>query len=884
MKKNVDTKKTIKIIIITLGFILMAMIILPFAFRGKVAEIVQTQINKNLNAKVSFTDLRLNLFSNFPDMTASLSNLTVAGVDSFALDTLVSAKKVRLAINLGTLLTDQGISVESIEIDRGNVLAKVLPDGRVNWDIMKPDTSVAEEDTSASMHFEMKKVIVRHTNVVYDDRESKMKAELKDWSGTLKGDLASDITMLSTTSHIKSVSFTMDGMPLLSEATLETEIAMDANFKQGKYTFRSNKILLNAMEISFGGWVQMPDTSIIDMDLKINTDKVTFKQFLSLIPALYMKDFESIKTSGNLKIKAFVKGKMQGENYPAFGLNIAVDNGMFQYPSLPKSVKDIHIKADISSIGGHLDNTKVDISAFHFNMAGNPFDLTASVATPMSDPDVKGTAKGTINLGVVKQIYPLDKGTDLKGVIEANLSAAGRLSYLDKKQYDKFKANGKLTVKDIRYKSSGLPDVMVKEAAMTFSPKDVALTAFSMVIGKNDIQATGKLHNMLGYFLKDDVLDGSLHVTSSYLNLNDFMKEDTTTKEETTAIQAFEIPKNLSLSLNASGKRVLFSKLVMNDAQANLIVKDGRVTIKNLSANALGGSMGINGYYEAVNPEKPQVDFGVNLKNVSFSQTFKTFDAVKSMAPIFENMEGTYSMTMKLNTALNKSLDPNLKTFTGSGLLNSSGVKISNVKVLDILATTLNNKSLKTIAPKDLKVQFKVSDGKVYTSPFDVNVGNIKLNFSGNTGLDKTIDYAVKVSLPQNLTFGEVSGLNGNITGTFSNPKIRLDAGALAKHAVTGLADKLLEKTTGKNTAETVTKAKEDITRKAELIRAQAKAAGDELIDAAEKEGNVLIEKANNPILKALAKTSAAKLKSEAQKKAATLNAEAEEKIKKLNE
>ncbi|MDD3331504.1 MAG: hypothetical protein PHQ82_09340, partial [Bacteroidales bacterium] len=98
---------------------------------------------------------------------------------------------------------------------------------------------------------------------------------------------------------------------------------------------------------------------------------------------------------------------------------------------------------------------------------------------------------------------------------------------------------------------------------------------------------------------------------------------------------------------------------------------------------------------------------------------------------------------------------------------------------------------------------------------------------------------------------------------------------------MTGMADKFLEKTTGKNTAETVTKAKEDFTKKAELIRAQAKTAGDELIKAAENEGNLLIEKANNPILKALAKTSADKLKSEAQKKAANLNAEAEEKIKK---
>ena len=134
-------KKTIKMIIIVLGFIVMAMIIIPFAFKGKIAGIVQTQANKNLNAKVAFSNLNLNLFSNFPNITASLSDLTVVGIDSFAQDTLIRAGKLKLAIDLRTLMTDQGISVKNIEMDHGKVLAKVLPDGSSNWDIMKPDTT-----------------------------------------------------------------------------------------------------------------------------------------------------------------------------------------------------------------------------------------------------------------------------------------------------------------------------------------------------------------------------------------------------------------------------------------------------------------------------------------------------------------------------------------------------------------------------------------------------------------------------------------------------------------------------------------------------------------------------------------------------------------------
>jgi len=872
--------KILKITGIVLAVLLAIMIILPFAFKGKVSGIIQKQADKYLNAKMTFDGLSLNLFSNFPNITASLNDFMIVGTDSFAHDTLVYSKSARLAINLKSLMTDNGFRIKKVELKDAKVYVKWLKSGEANWRIMKPDTLPADPkaDTSA-MHFELDRVELTNARVVYDDRKHDMLADLKGWNGSLNGDLSSSITTISTESVINSLNFTLWGMPILKDVKMDFQLTFDADLDKYVFNFKSNKIVLNAVELGFGGRISLPGDNI-DFDLKANTSKVTFKQFLSLVPAFYTKDFSSMKTAGDLKLDFFMKGLMTDLDWPAFGFKLLVENALFQYPSLPKSVQDIQIACNITNPGGTMDKTLVDLSKFHFNIGGNIFDLAAHVATPQSDPDVKGTLAGVLNLGMIKEVYPLEKGIKLQGRIDANLAAAGKMSWLDKKQYDKFMLKGALTVSDILYVSKGMPDVKVQTAKMDFTPQNVHLTNLSVLLGQNDIQASGTLSDMLGWYLHDDVLSGSLQVHSNYLNLNDFMTGETTTSTDTAPIMAFEIPKNLNLSLNATGKKILFSSLMMTNAKAALTVKNGRVSINDLSANALGGSIGVNSYYEALNPEKPNVAFGLDLKTVSFAQTFTSFEFVKKIAPIFENVNGSYSLKMDFNTSLDKHLNPNLKVLNGSGLLQSNGVFVSNIKVLDVLATTLKNEKLRTLAPKDLNIPFKISDGKVTTSPFTIQVDGIALEMGGITGLDKTIDYKLGVTLPAKMAVGGVSNLQGTIKGTFSKPVIRLNTAAAAKQAVVTLADKALKSTLGTNTAETAAKVNAELDKKAEEMRAAAKVAGDKLIEEAETQGNNLIDKANNPFVKAAAKATATQLKKEAQKKANSLLADVEVRIK----
>lgn len=885
-------KKILIIIGITLIVILGSLIILPFAFQGKIKEIAKTQANEMLNAKIDFEDVTLSFIKNFPNATVSVKGLTLSGTDVFEKDTLLQSKDISVTVNIMSLFGNKGYDIKKIEINETKIHAKILKDGKANWDIMKPsetEETAANEDNISSFRLKLQKINLNQVDLLYEDLQSDMSVDIKNLKGTLKGDMTADLTNLETKANAETITFVMSKIPYLNKVNLTTDMVLNADFINQKYTFQKSAFTLNAIKGTIDGWVSLPDSLTTEMDIKIDAPEIQFKDILSLIPAVYANEFKDLKADGNVKFSAFAKGVMKGESYPAFDLLLNVNNGKFQYPSLPKSLNDIAVDAHVSSPGGDLDKILVDISKFHFNLGGNPFDIALKISHLMTDPDLDLKANGKLNLNMVKEVYPLEKGTELNGELDANLAFAGAMSNIEKGAYDKFRASGMLSLKDMLYKSQDMPDVLINSAAFTFNPRYAELGKSEIKIGKNDISASGKLENYIPYMLKNETIKGSLDITSNYLNLNDFMKEPENSSSSGTSdspILAFEIPKNIDFTMNANLKQVIYDKIDMKNMMGNIIIRDGKAEMKNLSMNALGGDMKVNGYYStAKDPKQPEVNFGLDMKNVSFAQTFKAFDFVQKLAPIFENMMGNYSVNMNLTTSLTENMTPILAGLTSNGLLISNDVSVSDVPALTALAGALKNNDLKKINVKDLKIPFVINEGRVKTQPFDMNVGTTKMNLSGSTGLDQTIDYIAKVSLPSSLTKGTVNNVNVRIGGTFTSPKISLDTKDLAQQAISSIAGSLIKDKDG-NPVD----ANAEIDKQADAIRAQAKATGEKLMQEAEKQGQALIDQANkttNPLAKIAAvkaaEASAAKLKSEAQKQADNLNTEAEKQIQSLS-
>ncbi len=804
-------KKVVKFLGIALVVILALLIVLPMAFKGKIEGIVKSEGNKMLNAQFDFKSLDISLIRNFPYASVSLNDFWLKGVDVFENDTLVYAGELTAAVNVMSIFGDSGFEISKVIVDDTRLHAIVLEDGKVNWDVMKPseevvEEEVAEEESTSSFSISLKKLAVDDLTLIYDDRQGGMYASVADLDASCSGDMTSDNTTLILKANTPEVTFRMGGVPFLNKAEVGADMDVDADLKNMKFTLKENELSLNAIKAAIDGWVAMTEAGM-DMDLKLNTNEIGFKEILSLVPAIYTKDFAGLKTDGVATLNAWVKGQMEGERLPAFDVNLNVKNAMFRYPSLPAGVDGINIVAKAQNPGGTADATTVVVNPFNFVLAGNPFSMTATVKTPISDLNFNAAAKGKLDLGKIKDVYPLED-MNLNGLVNADMSVAGRMSYIENGQYDKVQAAGNINLSDMKLEMSDMPDVTIQQSTFSFEPRYLQLSQTKINIGENDVTLDSRFENYLGFVFKGTTLKGTLNVSSQKMNLNDFMSGETATEETVqeaenaeeqveSAMGVIKVPDNIDFRMQADFKQVLFDKMTLSDVKGLLVVKDSKVDMQNLSLNTMGGSVVVNGSYATPATAAPRLNAGFALNNVGFAQAYKELGMVQKLAPVFSNLKGDFSGSVKVDTELDNQMSPVMNTLNGSGSLSTNDLSLSDVKFINLVADIVKKPSLKETKVKDLNIDFTVKDGRVATKPFDIKMGDYVMNLSGTTGLDQTIDYKGTIALPASAgAVAKLGTVDMTIGGTFTSPKVGIDMESLAKQAAkqaaTGLVDKLI--------------------------------------------------------------------------------------------
>lgn len=788
-------KRVLKIAGITLGVLLILILVLPFAFQGKIEKLVKQEGNKMLNAQFDFSALDISLIRNFPSASITLEDFWLKGAGEFQNDTLIQAGELTAAVNLFSLFGNSGYDISKIIIEDTKVKAIVLENGHPNWDVMKPsaDTTDTEETPteSAPIRIKLQKLSIKDLSVSYDDRQGGMYAAINHLNATCSGDFGSERTTVDLSMETPSLTYRTGGIPFLNKARLEADMNVDADFANNKYTLKDNTINLNAIQVNIDGWAAMQKNGI-GMDMKLNTNEVGFKELLSLIPAIYAKDFQDLKTDGKASLTAFAKGILGQDQVPQFEVALDVKDGMFRYPSLPAGVENINITANVKNAGGNIDATEITVSPFDFVLAGNPFSLKASVKTPVSDPDLQASAQGTLDLGKIKEVYPLEDMT-LNGTIQADMNLAGKLSYIEKEQYDQMKAAGSIRLNNMKLNLQDMPAIDIQRSTFSFSPRYLQLSETTINIGQNDLTVDSRFENYLGYALKGSTLKGNLNISSNHIHVNDFISSDTTTVQapethDSTTVSSSEagvirIPENIDFTMQANLKEVLFDKMKLETVSGVLTVKNGTVDMRNLSFNTMGGSITANGAYSAPKGVQPHLNAGFDMKGIGFAQAYEELGLVQQLAPIFSGLKGNFSGNLKINTPLDEKMSPVMQQVQGSGSLSTKDLSLSDVKFINQVADIVKKPSMKDIQVKDLNLDFEIADGRVTTQPFDLKLGDYTMNLSGSTGLDQTIDYTGKITLPSGGIGSKLGTVDMTIGGTFTSPKVGIDMASLAKNA-----------------------------------------------------------------------------------------------------
>ena len=615
----------------------------------------------------------------------------------------------------------------------------------------------------------------------------------------------------------------------------------------------------------------------IGMDIKYAAVKNDFKDFLSLIPAIYSSSFKDLQSKGKLGFDGFVKGIYNEKQLPAFAFNLMVENGWFKYPALPAPVENVGIDFHVTNVDGNLDNTKINMSKLHFELQGDPFDAKLLAENLMKDPFVDAELKGKLNLDNIVKIAPMPQGTKLSGMLVSDFAAKGKMSDIENKNYQNFNASGNISVSTIQYQSKELPQGMnLKSATMSFNPQLVTLSNFDAKIGNSDMQMNGSLANFFPYFFGKGTLIGNLNFKSNFMDANQFLSKDTLTTASTEAadtngMAVIELPSNIDFTLNSNIQKLLYTNMDITNFVGTVKVANSKLLFNKVALNLLGSSMSLDGTYETSNPKKPTVDMIFGIKNLDIQKAFVTFNTIKKIAPIAEKMKGLFSTNIfKFTTNLDSKMMPVYESLYAAGDLQINDATVTNIEAFNKVADAFKREEWKKVDFKNVLVKYEVKGGRVYTKPFNVKVGGQNLALSGSTGLDQTINYTGTVALPRkdlgaansavngvlaqlnqkggtNIKMNEIINIGLVMGGTFTKPTVSTNLADIAKNEASSLKNQLTDEVNRKK-KELEDQAKAEIEKQKKELEAKGRAEADRIKKEAEAKAKAEADKAKNKL------------------------------------
>jgi hypothetical protein len=908
------------------GIILLILVLLftvPILFKEKIKTKVVEVINSSVNATVKFDDYKLGFFRNFPDLTFSMNGLSVVGINKFDKDTLAAFQSFNLVFNLSSLFGKSGYEVKSIIIDHAQLNVIYLKDGTANYDIMKPSANTSNpqpETAHSTMKIKLKKVVLLNSSIAYIDNQGSMSAYFNGVNFNMKGDMTLSETDLQMAMTSKEFTFIMDGVKYINKATVDSKIDMLANLDTWKFTFRENYFTLNDLKVNFSGTVTMPKADIAT-DIQFKTPQTSFKTLLSLVPAKYLKDFKDLKTSGEFSLSGSAKGiySSVSNTMPDVTLDIAVNKGMVSYPSLPEQIKNINIKTNIFVDGKKLDNSIVKVDLFHMELAGSPFDMTFALKTPMSDPDFKGSMIGRIDLGALSKAIPMDS-IKMSGLIDMSVQMEGRMSMIEKGQYESFKATGKMGIKNMNVDMIGYPAVKISDANVEFTPAYAAMTNTNLKIGgKSDFSLNGHIENYIPYVFSHKTIKGNLSLHSNFVDVSEIMSKmvsDTTAVKDTTSLTVMQVPKNIDFDLNAIMDQFSYTNIKAQNLKGHIIVRNGVLSIKDAGMNILNGTISMSADYDTRDSLKPVMKADIDMKNIEIKDAFSTFITIQKFAPAAKDIKGKISAKLVYSSLLGKNMMPVTNSINGEGKLQSDEITLLESKTFDQMKATLKLGDKYTNTFRNINISFKIASGRIFVSPFDVKTGNLKMNISGDQGIDQTINYLVKTEIPradlggtvnsfidnlaaQASAFGisykpsDVIKVNLKVTGTFNKPEVAPFFGNTSGDNTGGnkaaikqtISDKAKEKGRSESEAQAA-KLVKDAEEKGQAMRDEAAKTAAQMRNEANDQSQKLIDGAasKGTLAKMAAQKSAETIKKTADKKADQLVKEADIQANKLVE
>jgi AsmA protein len=495
---------------------------------------------------------------------------------------------------------------------------------------------------------------------------------------------------------------------------------------------------------------------------------------------------DSIDLSGLLDFDLRVKGNYAPEKkmFPLTTATINFRDGYIKTKYYPHPLEKVELHAEVTNQTGTMEDLNVLIKPLTFGFEGKSFTLISSLYN-FDDLRYNVQAHGTIDVGKIYKVFS-QKGMDLDGYIETDLSLQGKQSDAAQGRYDLLKNSGTLKLRDIAFSSELFPKpFIIRTGNFRFDQEKIWFENFLANYGASDFKLKGALSNIINYSLsKGGTLKGEFQLNSDFVNVDGFMafsspdniKPDTVNEKTGVVI----IPPDLEIDFKASIKNIAFQGLIIKDFSGELDMRKGILALKETGFNLIDCKVTMDATYGSISPIKAYFDFKIKAEDFDIKRAYNEIAMFRDLASSAEKAEGIISLDYSVKGRLNGEMYPIMPSLEGGGTISLKKIKVYGLKLFNDISKSTEKEGISNPDISKVDIKSTIKNNTITLEQFKFKVSGIRLRISGTTTFDSKLNLKIRLGLPPLGIFG----IPLKVTGPMENLKIRYGKSLSGENAV----------------------------------------------------------------------------------------------------
>lgn len=347
-------------------------------------------------------------------------------------------------------------------------------------------------------------------------------------------------------------------------------------------------------------------------------------------------------------------------------------------------------------------------------------------------------------------------------------------------------------------------------------PKDFLVTlSISGNIKSGEIKGSfNSDRNYLNLNIRFDInkkIDLTGNVSSSYLNLNEIIKEERDKRGEKGGEIPFLLPPNLKLNIDIFIKEFIYKENNFKDIRLKLTGEDNKIEVKNLRMNAYGGSIEGNATLK-----KGSLFLDAELKGENIR--------IEKILSSYRWIPFKITGNLKINSKTSLNLEDIMETLTSSNSSIILNGYLEGNTVLKRISEILKLEEIKMLHFNKIEIEFQIKKGFLYFPDFRITANDLEVLPKGKVSLkgemDLEVDFIFKGAyirklknsgiLPQIIPEIKALPISFWIKGRYDKPDVKVNLSDLEREIQKNI-DKELKKEKEKKKKELEKKFQEEI-------------------------------------------------------------------------